>query len=254
MLNKQLNKMDRRVEFFGPGCAGKTYLYRQLTSRLKKGGFPVVSESDLRRIYISHRLKSPILKAIFRSAALYSPHIKRAIDGTILPSATGLVERSRWAEIADLIMFSREKGNVFHSDDLSRMLMFIKTISDIVAFEDIGWNGVLVQDESMIQRIQSISLFDLHGEDKLRTYIQALPLPDVVIYVTAPKEDIYKRARERSGSHSSNYQNPQYLDEIFTLDNKIANLIDEKTRLIRVFGSSFDIGEIVETVKTTCEA
>lgn len=132
--------------------------------------------------------------------------------------------------------------------------MFTKSITDYIAINKVGWDGVLLQDEGLLQRGISLSLFDGSPEDFLSQYVELCPLPDAAIYVQAPANVIRKRVMSRPERYAINYYIDGFIERDTNISKKMVEALTEREVTVLVPEQPNTKAEVLEFIRWVNEA
>ncbi len=181
------------IEFFGPPGAGKSTIYSTL---IDFDTFYGGTEDDAVRRWF-------IRKANRRQRILYRLlpwFIRQPLDDEFLEYRLGynaledfirehpeFINKIHYAMNA--VSYEPEKVFSLTRRSVERYQLGISTVTD---------QEVLCLDEGFIQRAISILWREPSGSFSIDKFLQTLPLPDILIYVTAPPELCLTRQQERN--------------------------------------------------------
>ncbi|TVR16972.1 MAG: hypothetical protein EA391_06355 [Balneolaceae bacterium] len=189
--------MGKIVELIGPSGVGKSSLYLELQNRWRKSDNWAVyhdfvyrrKERDLTMFFL--KVKSFWTK-IFSSDYYWN-------EGRV-KSAQKLFAEDHPEFMSVLMDLIHEHAKVGYNGEDKRFLVTFFSLKSISRLQNAQQkkedNRVCLIDEALISRIMHINS-PTFSEDQLKKYINSMPLPDGLIFMNAPVDEILKRIQKR---------------------------------------------------------
>ena len=231
----------RRIEFFGPMGAGKSTLYSTLVKNkiFKKDNS---AKNEVYNILLSHIRAHSLGKYIFFKFIKYTP-----IKHRVFSNYDFYHYLKDKKSVSDTIKFILNTLDIEKSVDKAKTLVrlnyFLKDLTDVVVLQNHSEKKILIHDESLIQRGVSFGIDK--SLNNIDHYIDNIPLPEAVIYVSTSPDILQKRINLRDknniGFYGKKKPSLDQLNDSIEISEKILSILEKKEVKILKVNSGSDL-------------
>jgi thymidylate kinase len=173
------------VEFIGSTGAGKTTLIAEVERSLREGGHPAPGTELATNLFGLRRVTHPTLRNLIQ-------------DVRGIPSFAGALPRHHEFCAFALSMLARHKRGRLVTANYIRSI--IRKIGTYEFVKRRGRDRVVLVDEGTLLAAHLLFVFTgaEPGDADIETFARLVPLPDLVVYITAPIDRLVERALRRT--------------------------------------------------------
>lgn len=219
--------------------AGKSSLYRRLVN-CTVSGHKLQSANEVKRGILSREARA---KSVWHYLAFNFLLKNRALNHSLLVDK---ITHTAWLALEDkneefrpvieLVLHGRPVDGLERPDRaLVEMSRFIRDLSDIALIQLGGADGLVLHDESLLQRGLGIALHTGAPQSFIEKYVALATPPDLVIYVAAPFASLGQRIGKRDGPAS--HHMPMIERSIFIASTALAAIQARSIPVIIVDGA-----------------
>lgn len=226
------------VEFIGCTGAGKTTLFRKVQCQLAKSA-EVTTPFELAATPVGlHGVAHPTVRNLFQELVGW-------------PFFLGSMNRHRAFVSFTLKMLARQAGfNVF---TLNNLRSLERKVGVYEFGRRLGRGQIILVDEGTVLTAHNLFVYSeaTYTREEITTFAEVVPLPDIIVYIKAPRDILLKRTRQRPDPpREMKLQSPDmlelYINRAVTMFEQLTQAETIRSRLLEVENDDVE-GDGIET-------